>query len=74
MVLIVDTKADAFATGDLDILYFCQVIETDKDKDIHYYVASSLKALFVHGQCLNLVYKTHALLINQFLQQQFIPR
>ena len=51
-----------------------QVLEFSRDIDVNHYVANCLKMLFVHGQCLNLVYKTQPMQINEFLQQQFIPR
>lgn len=46
----------------------------DHDADMTYYVASCLKILLVHGQCLNNVYSTHPQQVEQFLKQQFIPK
>lgn len=51
-----------------------QMLETNEDLDIGFYIASSLKVLFVHGQCLNIVYRTHPACVEDFLEQQFVPR
>lgn len=56
------------------IIVSAQMLEIDKDLDVCFYISKSLKLLFVHGQCLNIVYKTHPEIVDAFLKQQFIPR